>query len=46
MEAFELLYRRHKNHIFGFLMSKLKDQTEDEEVFQAMNNHERPTDYC
>jgi RNA polymerase sigma-70 factor (ECF subfamily) len=36
MEAFELLYRRHKSHIFGFLMSKLKDQTEAEEVFQAV----------
>lgn len=36
MEAFELLYRRHKSHIFGFLMSKLKDQAEAEEVFQAV----------
>lgn len=36
MEAFEVLYRRHKNRIFGFLMSKLKDQAEAEEVFQAV----------
>lgn len=36
MEAFELLYRRHKSRIFGFLVSKLKDQNEAEEVFQAV----------
>ncbi len=36
MEAFELLYRRHKSHIFGFLMSKLQNQTEAEEVFQTV----------
>ncbi len=36
MEAFQALYQRHKNRIFGFLMTKLKDQTEAEEVFQAV----------
>ncbi len=36
MDAFEVLYRRHKNRIFGFLMSKLKSQTEAEEVFQTV----------
>jgi len=36
MDAFEVLYRRHKNRIFGFLMSKLKNPTEAEEVFQAV----------
>ncbi len=36
LEAFEALYRRHKKRIFGFLMTKLKNQTEAEEVFQAI----------
>jgi RNA polymerase sigma-70 factor (ECF subfamily) len=36
MEAFEALYRRHKKRIFGFLMTKLNNQTEAEEVFQAI----------
>ncbi len=36
MEAFEALYWRHKNRIFGFLMKKLKNQTDAEEVFQAV----------
>lgn len=36
MEAFEALYRRHKQRIFGFLVKKLKNQTEAEEVFQAV----------
>ncbi len=36
MEAFEILYHRHKNRIFGFLLSKLRNQTEAEEVFQAV----------
>ena len=36
MEAFQALYRRHKNRIFGFLLSKLKNQSEAEEVFQTV----------
>jgi len=36
LEAFEALYRRHKQRIFGFLINKLKNQTEAEEVFQAV----------
>lgn len=36
IEAFEALYRRHKKRIFGFLMTKLKNPTEAEEVFQAI----------
>lgn len=36
MEAFEALYRRHKQRLFGFLMKKLKNQTEAEEVFQTI----------
>ncbi len=36
MEAFETLYQRHKQRIFGFLMKKLKNQSEAEEVFQTI----------
>lgn len=36
MEAFEALYRRHKQRIFGFLLKKLKNRTEAEEVFQTI----------
>ena len=36
MEAFQALYQRHKNRIFGFLLSKLKNQSEAEEVFQTV----------
>ena len=36
IEAFEALYQRHKQRIFGFLMKKLKNQTEAEEVFQTI----------
>ncbi len=36
MEAFKALYQRHKQRIFGFLMKKLKDRTEAEEVFQTI----------
>jgi len=36
MDAFELLYRRHKSQIFGFLLSKLKNQLDAEEVFQVV----------
>lgn len=35
MEAFEALYHRHKQRIFGFLLKKLKNRTEAEEVFQT-----------
>ena len=33
--AFEILYTRHKARIFGFLMKKLRNQFEAEEVFQG-----------
>jgi len=36
MEAFEALYRRHKNRVFGFLMARLKDRSEAEDVFQMI----------
>ncbi len=36
MEAFETLYQRHKQRIFGFLIKKLKNQNEAEEVFQTI----------
>jgi len=36
MKAFDALYQRHKQRIFGFLMKKLKNQTEAEEVFQLV----------
>ncbi len=36
MEAFQTLYDRHKNRVFGFLMAKLKDRSEAEDVFQAV----------
>lgn len=36
MEAFAALYKRHKSRVFGFLMRKLKDQSESEEVFQTI----------
>jgi RNA polymerase sigma-70 factor (ECF subfamily) len=34
IEAFEALYERHKSRIFGFLVSKLRDRNEAEDVFQ------------
>lgn len=34
IEAFEALYERHKSRVFGFLMSKLRDRDEAEDVFQ------------
>lgn len=36
MEAFELLYRRHRERLFGFLLGRLKNRSEAEEVFQAV----------
>jgi len=36
MGAFQTLYHRHKSRIFGFLLAKLKDQAEAEEVFQTV----------
>lgn len=36
MEAFEILYRRHKSRLFGFLLGRLKNRGEAEEVFQAV----------
>ncbi len=36
MAAFEILYERHKNRVFGFLMVRLKNRSEAEEVFQEV----------
>lgn len=36
MGSFEVLYRRHKSRIYGFLVKKICDQAEAEEVFQAV----------
>ena len=36
MEAFEALYGRHKGRVFGFLLARLKDRSEAEDVFQAV----------
>ncbi|MBE0575997.1 MAG: RNA polymerase sigma factor [Desulfuromonadales bacterium] len=36
MAAFEVLYERHKKRVFGFLMARLKDHGEAEDVFQAV----------
>lgn len=36
VEAFEALYERHKKRIFGFLMARLKDRSEAEDVFQSI----------
>jgi RNA polymerase sigma factor (sigma-70 family) len=35
IEAFEMLYRRHKGRVLGYLVSRLNDRDEAEEVFQA-----------
>ncbi len=36
MDAFELLYARHKGRLFGYLVGQLKDHAEAEEVFQTV----------
>jgi len=36
VDAFEILYGRHKSRVLGFLMSKLRDRSEAEDVFQAV----------
>ena len=36
VEAFEALYERHKKRIFGFLIARLKDRSEAEDVFQSV----------
>jgi RNA polymerase sigma-70 factor, ECF subfamily len=36
MEAFEVLYGRHRSRVFGFLLSRLKNHSEAEDVFQAV----------
>ena len=36
MMAFQALYQRNKKRIFGFIMKKLKNQSEAEEVFQLV----------
>jgi RNA polymerase sigma-70 factor (ECF subfamily) len=35
MEAFAVLYQRHKGRILGYLMARLRDRDEAEEVFQV-----------
>jgi DNA-directed RNA polymerase specialized sigma24 family protein len=35
MEAFTLLYQRHRGKVLGYLVSRLKDRDEAEEVFQV-----------
>ena len=34
-EAFDILYGRHKSRVLGFLMTKLRDLNEAEDVFQT-----------
>lgn len=36
MEAFEALYGRHRSRVFGFLLARLKERSEAEDVFQAV----------
>ncbi len=36
MDAFEVLYARHKGRVFGYLMNRLRDRGEAEDVFQAI----------
>jgi RNA polymerase sigma factor (sigma-70 family) len=36
MDAFQCLYQRHKDRVLGFLVAKLKDRDEAEEVFQTV----------
>jgi len=35
VEAFEILYGRHKSRVLGFLLAKLRDRDEAEDVFQT-----------
>ena len=34
VEAFQALYRRHRERVFGYLVGRLKNRAEAEEVFQ------------
>lgn len=36
MEAFQVLYQRHKGRVFGFLMNRLKDRSDAEDIFQTV----------
>jgi RNA polymerase sigma factor (sigma-70 family) len=36
LKAFQILYQRHKGRVFGYLVSKLKNRSEAEEVFQEV----------
>jgi RNA polymerase sigma-70 factor (ECF subfamily) len=36
MAAFETLYHRHRSRLFGYLLGRLRDRSEAEEVFQAV----------
>ncbi len=48
MQAFQILYARHKGRIFGYLYGKLGDRDEAEEVFQGVfaKLHARRDKYC
>ncbi len=36
LSAFQTLYKRHKGRLMGYLITKLKDQNEAEDVFQSV----------
>ncbi len=36
LSAFQTLYQRHKRRLMGYLITKLKDQNEAEDVFQTV----------
>lgn len=36
LEAFETLYKRHKGRVLGYLLARLRDHSEAEDVFQAV----------
>lgn len=36
MQAFEILYARHRDRILGYLFNRLRDRDEAEDVFQAV----------
>ena len=36
LSAFEVLYKRHKRRLMGYLITKLNDQDEAEDVFQSV----------
>ena len=36
LSAFQILYKRHKRRLMGYLITRLKDQDEAEDVFQSV----------